>query len=98
MHMLQLKTAVLAVVFFFVCGTTKAQKSASAPGTTFKKEVLRSIDLKERNDTRMPPVKNGSTDTSLMEMLVDAIRSGKLTAYSISFNNSIAKLSSQELD
>jgi hypothetical protein len=47
----------------------------------WKKQVTRDIDMTEREDTMTHRLKGQNGDTSLFEMLVSAIRSGKLTAY-----------------
>ena len=77
---------ILFVFILLFCRCTAAgQKADNAPqpqvAGTWKKQVTRDIDMKPEEDTVLHHLRDQNGDISLFEMLVNAVKSGKLTAY-----------------
>jgi hypothetical protein len=85
------KLAIFILVFLSVCGSASAQKN-----TVWKKQVARILTIKERVNKPHPP-KKVNTDSTLLEMIVNAAMTGKATAYSNIDHQFTTKLSSHEV-
>jgi hypothetical protein len=89
----QIKASVIAI-FLFACNISFAQNFVSsqpvqppsrnidAPGIAWRKQVARLIDMREKEDTASHHLRDMSSDTSLFEMIINAIDDGRLIAYS----------------
>ena len=71
----------LTAVLFFICSTVFAQKEGSSSGEVWKKKVGRIIDMAEKEDNAKHHLTDANEDASLLEMMINAIKSGKITAY-----------------
>jgi hypothetical protein len=80
MNIQQLSKISFAAILLFACNTSFAQKAGSA--AVWKKQVYRVLDMKEKEDPKEHHLKEASNDTTMLEMMVNAIRAGKITAYS----------------
>jgi hypothetical protein len=69
------------VALLLTCNILFAQK-ASDNTTVWKKQVAREIIVKDTEDTKKHHLRDLGTDTTLLEMIVNAVKAGKLTAYS----------------
>ena len=100
-------TVASAVIFLFVSISGSAQNplatqpvqqpavrtADAAPGIAWKKQVARLIDMGEKEDTASHHLRDMSSDTSLFEMIINAIDDGRLTAFSPVDNRFSMKLS-----
>ena len=82
-----------AVAALFICSMAYAQGTGSE---VWKKKVARVIDIAEKEDTTQH-TKRTHTDSTLLELLMPAIKTGKLIAYSNIDNNFATKLSQAHL-
>jgi len=67
-------------LLFFTKNSYSENKSKPAQAVC-KKIVSRIIDVREKEDTLITHLKDVSPDTTLVEMMVNAVISGKITAY-----------------
>ncbi len=85
------KPLILFTVVLFVAGSTFAQTGV------WKKTVSRTIDIAEKEDTVRHHLSDASDDSTLLEMMIGAIKAGKLTAYSAFDHSFTSKMSVAEL-
>lgn len=69
----------LTAVLVCVCAASFAQKDTKG---VWKKQVSREIDMQIKEDDKKHHLKDLSNDTTLVEMILNAIKAGKITAYS----------------
>jgi hypothetical protein len=102
MHVHHFVTSLLTIVLLYSCNAPVVQKSNNAPAPaehgTWKKLVTRDVDLNEREDTVTHHLKDQDGDTALFQMLVNAVKSGKITAYNNIGGFFANKLSAGELN
>ncbi len=67
--------------------------SFAQTGDVWKKTVSRTIDVSQPEDTVKHHLADASNDTTLLELMVNAIKAGKLTAYDAFDHNFTSKLS-----
>ena len=87
----------LAIVLLFASCTPATQKesgdnSATTSGGVWKKQVTRIIDMGEKEDTAVHHLREANQDTTLLELFINAIKAGQITAYSNSDNQFTTKL------
>jgi hypothetical protein len=97
MNTQHLKIAILATAFLLFYIASHAQKNAHATGTVWKKEIGRIVELKETEDPKVHHLRNLRNDTVLLEMIVNAVMAGKITAYSSWDHYFTTKLSPKEM-
>ena len=85
------KTLILVAAVLFVAGSSFAQTD------TWKKTVSRTIDVTQKEDTITHHLTDVTEDSTLLEMMISAIKLGKLTAYSAFDHSFTTKLSVAEL-
>jgi Gliding motility associated protein GldN len=71
---------IFAAIILFAGTNSFGQKAGST--TVWKKQVYRVLNAMEKEDTKEHHLKNANPDTTMLEMMINAIKSGKLTAYS----------------
>ncbi len=86
------KALALLAAVLFTAGTSFAQT-----GDVWKKSVTRMIDLQLKEDTAMHHLADVSNDSLLSEVLINALRAGKLTAYASFDCNFTTKLSISQI-
>jgi hypothetical protein len=74
------KFVTLAVLLF--TGNILLAQKAYDNTTVWKKQVAREIIVKDTEDTKKHHLRDLGIDTTLLEMIVNAVKAGKLTAYS----------------
>jgi len=84
----------LFCLFFFA----KNSYSLKPGNTVWKKQVARVIDMSVQEDTVVHHLRDMSPDTTLTEILVNAIRAGKITAYANTGNFFSEKLTKDMLE
>lgn len=104
--------ASLTVLFLCMYGAGSAQNigpiqsvqpvahtsEVASTGPAWKKQVARLIDMGEREDTASHHLRDMSSDTSLFEMIINAIDGGRLIAYSPMDTRFVVKLSKEAVD
>lgn len=75
------KTA-FAAALLFICSSAFAQREENASREIWKKKVGRVIDMAPKEDNANHHLTDMREDTSILEMMTNAIKSGKLIAYS----------------
>lgn len=96
----------LAGTIVFAACTQAGSNSGTASGTTtqasdskvWKKEVARMIDMREKEDTVVHHLRDANEDTSLIVLLMNGIKSGKITAYSAFDHSFTTKFTAADLD
>jgi len=73
---------VTTVALLLICGAAFAQKEDNASREIWKKKVARVIDMAQKEDNTNHHLTDMREDTTMLEMMVSAIKNGKLTAYS----------------
>ena len=68
------------------------------PGSVWKKQVARIIDISEKEEPLDHHLRDVSPDTTILEMMVNAINAGKVTAYAGYDNNFTVKLTKETLN
>ncbi len=71
---------VAGVVFLWSCGTVSAQVNKQT-GVVWKKQVAREVEIKS-GDEKVHHLRDLSRDTTFLELIVNAVSAGKITAYS----------------
>ncbi len=83
---------ILLATVLLTTGTSFAQT-----GDVWKKTVSRTIDISQKEDTVRHHLTDVSNDSTLLEMMTSAIKSGKLIAYSAFDHNFTSKLTVKDL-
>lgn len=63
-------------------GTTTFAQKSTKPGTVWKKVVIRQVSIAEPTDEKEHHLRTPGIDTTFAEKLFNAIKAGKVTAYS----------------
>ena len=92
-HMIRL---IFAAIILFAGTNSFGQKAGST--AVWKKKVYRMLSVKEKDDTKEHHLKDASPDTTLCEMFVNAIKTGRITAYSNFDNSFTTKLTVAQLN
>ena len=85
------------VAFVVMLCTAGSAAFAQATGV-WKKNVARMIDLQQKDDEKIHHLANAKQDTTILEMMITAMKAGRLTAYHTFDNNFTTKLSLQDLN
>lgn len=86
-------SVVIVVSILTSAGRVAAQNATPAPAMEWRKQVTRTIDMREPEDTVTHHLRQANGNPTLIELIVDAIKAGKLTAYSGWDNQFTTKLS-----
>lgn len=82
-----------AALLCILCGAAFAQT-----GEVWKKRVARIIDMAPKEDNAAHHLTDAKPDTSILEMIAPALKSGKITTYSSFDNNFTTKLTQAEIN
>ncbi len=88
---------VFAAALLLICGAAFAQKEDNSSREIWKKKVARVIDMAQKEDDANHHLKDAREDTSILEMMVSAIKGGKLVAYSNYDAEFTTRLSAKDL-
>jgi len=92
---------VLVCLFFAACTPTSDAKKeqASVPsGNVLRNQVTRQVAINSKEDTATPHLRPTGADSSLTQLLVSAVYSGRLAAYPIADLSLATRLTTQEIN
>src|ERR1019366_3196053 len=92
MRTLNINKSLLVAILLFAGSTVLAQKSTHPTGAVWKKQVAREIDTRVKEDEKVHHLRDLSNDTTFLELVINAVKAGKITAYSNYDHNFSTKL------
>ena len=98
MHALYSMRNKLTVILLLAGITSFAQKNGNSLATVWKKQVARVIDMQEPEDTIVHHLRDAGNNTTLTEMMVNAIKTGNVAAYSNYDNTFSTKLTIAQIN
>lgn len=94
----KINIACILLLLSIACSNKVLAQQAVKASATLKKTVVRDLNLQEPVDKKKHYLKSTGRDTTFMQLLIEAIKTGKITAYSGYDNSFKVKLTAKEID